>query len=53
MDTFEKLEMIVDDAGVSEKALTSYNIVFTLRGLLPLVVRCITMEEARTTHDPV
>jgi len=32
--------------------MTSDNRVFTLRGLRPLVVRCIIMEEAQTTHDP-
>jgi hypothetical protein len=37
---------------VIRREITSSNIAFTLRGLRPLVVRCIIMEVAQTTHDP-
>jgi len=34
------------------KSGASANIIFTLRGLRPLIVRCIIMGITQTTHEP-
>gem|GEM_PF-6808297 len=36
-----------------KKARVSDNTIFTLPGFAPWFYRCIIMEEAQTTHDPV